>query len=112
MLQELLGKIVLIVPMNLVVQDGQHLIRMGEEGNKLYLIRTGRICVVKPAGHSGGQAVTLAILGRGHFVGERTLVTGRASQAPFPVVACQTCAGTGTESSRAFLTNIVVSSLG
>ena len=58
------------------MQDGQHLIRMGEQGTKLYLIRKGQICVTKPAEQSGGQAVTLAVLGRGHFVGERTLVTG------------------------------------
>ena len=58
------------------MQDGQHLIRMGEQGTKLYLIRKGQICVAKPPDQSGGQAITLAILGRGHFVGERTLVTG------------------------------------
>ena len=61
------------------LQDGELLIRMGERGYKLYLIRSGRICVMRPAEQVGGPATVLAVLGRGHFVGERTLVTGRGS---------------------------------
>lgn len=61
-----------------MLQDSQHLIHMGERGAKLYLIRKGQICVMKPAEQAGGRAVELAVLGRGHFVGERTLVTGPA----------------------------------
>ncbi len=63
----------------MVVQDGQPMIRMGEQGTKLYLIRKGQVCVMRPPDQPGGSAITLAVLGRGHFVGERTLVTGEHS---------------------------------
>ena len=58
------------------MQDGQALIRMGEQGTKLFLIRKGQVCVMRPSDQKGGPPHTLATLGRGHFVGERTLVTG------------------------------------
>ena len=60
----------------LSMQDGQALIRMGEQGTKLFLIRKGQVCVMRPSDQKGGPPHTLATLGRGHFVGERTLVTG------------------------------------
>ena len=50
---------------------------MGEQGTKLYLIRKGQVCVLRPPDQPGGSPTTLAVLGRGHFVGERTLVTGK-----------------------------------
>lgn len=60
----------------ILLQDGELLIRMGERGAKLYLIRSGQICVTRPAEQAGSPATLLAVLGRGQFVGERTLVTG------------------------------------
>ena len=51
---------------------------MGEQGTKLFLIRKGQVCVMRPSDQKGGPPHTLATLGRGHFVGERTLVTGAA----------------------------------
>lgn len=70
-------------------QDGQSLIRMGEHGTKLFLIRQGQVCVMRPSAQKGGPPLTLAVLGRGHFVGERTLVTGddhprRVTRISFP----------------------------
>ena len=60
-----------------LLQDGQHLIRMGEQGTKLFLIRSGQVGVQLPSNQRGTPPKTLAVLGRGHFVGERTLVTGK-----------------------------------
>lgn len=59
------------------LQDGQTLIRMGEQGARLFLIRRGQVRVMRPSERGEAPPTTLAVLGRGHFVGERTLVTGR-----------------------------------
>ena len=56
------------------IQEGQALIKYGERGDRLYLIRYGKVRVLRPD-ESGGK-IEVARLGRGHFVGERTLITG------------------------------------
>ncbi|KAK9812821.1 hypothetical protein WJX72_004332 [[Myrmecia] bisecta] len=62
-----------------VYQDGQALIKYGERGDKLYLIRYGKVRVLRP--DDKGGRVEVAVLGRGHFVGERTLITGKLRSA-------------------------------
>lgn len=54
------------------MQDGELLIRYGERGEELYLIRYGEVCVMRPDGN-GGQ-VTAVVLKRGQFVGERAVI--------------------------------------
>lgn len=57
-----------------VYESGEHLIRAGDRADGLYVIRYGQVRV-----QIGARAV--ATLGRGHFVGERTLVTGKLRSA-------------------------------
>jgi cGMP-dependent protein kinase len=52
-----------------VYQDGEYLIRTGDQADGLYVIRYGSVKVQV-------EGKVLATLGRGQFVGERTLVTG------------------------------------
>lgn len=63
-----------------VYQDGESIIRYGERGDQLYLIRYGTVRVLRP-GDGAGQRIEVACLGRGQFVGERTLVTGKLRSA-------------------------------
>lgn len=64
--------------------DGEPLIRYGESGNELYLIRHGKVRVLRPT--KNGIPLEVAVLGRGQFVGERTLITGKLRSAD--CVAC------------------------
>ena len=50
------------------------LINYGERGDKLYLIRYGKVKVMRP--DDNGGRIEVVQLGRGQFVGERTLITG------------------------------------
>ncbi|GMH33287.1 hypothetical protein BSKO_01121 [Bryopsis sp. KO-2023] len=61
-------------------QDGEALIQYGERGDQLYLIRYGKVRVLRP-GDNGGEKIEVACIGRGQFVGERTLVTGKLRSA-------------------------------
>ena len=47
---------------------------MGERGEKLYIIRYGQVKVQIPL--KDGSRKDVAMLGRGQFIGERTLITG------------------------------------
>ncbi len=56
------------------LQDGTPLIKYGERGDKLYLIRYGKVKVLRP--DDKGGRIEVAKLGRGSFVGERALIAG------------------------------------
>ena len=56
------------------LQDGNPLIKYGERGDKLYLIRYGKVKVLRP--DDKGGRIEVAKLGRGSFVGERALIAG------------------------------------
>ena len=56
------------------VQDGQALVRHGETGVRFFVIRYGLVSVMRPLPDGGRQEV--AVMRRGQFVGERTLITG------------------------------------
>ena len=58
------------------LQDGTPLIKYGERGDKLYLIRYGKVKVLRP--DDKGGRIEVAKLGRGSFVGERALIAGEA----------------------------------
>ena len=52
------------------------MIKYGERGDKLYLIRYGKVKVLRPDDQVG--RIEVAKLGRGSFVGERALIAGQA----------------------------------
>ena len=56
------------------IQDGQALVRYGETGTKFFVIRYGKVRVMRP--QPGAASVEVIVLKRGQFVGERTLITG------------------------------------
>jgi CRP-like cAMP-binding protein len=60
------------------VQEGELLFREGDEGNEMFVIRSGAIRVYVEA---GGIEKTLAILGAGEFVGEMSLLNGKPRSA-------------------------------
>lgn len=59
-----------------LLQNGEPLIKYGERGDKLYLIRYGKVRILRPDDSAPGGRVEVAKLGRGNLVGERTVVTG------------------------------------
>lgn len=63
-------------------QNGEALIKYGERGDKLYLIRYGKVRILRPDDSAPGGRVEVAKLGRGSLVGERTVVTGRSGHMP------------------------------
>ncbi|PNH08002.1 cAMP-dependent protein kinase regulatory subunit [Tetrabaena socialis] len=60
-------------------EDGQPLIRIGERGDELFLIRYGKVRVFRP--DSAGGRVEVAVLGRGQFVGERAVINDKLRSA-------------------------------
>ena len=62
-----------------VYQDGQALIKYGERGDELFLIRYGKVKVMRPDGNGG--RVLGVVLGRGQFVGERAVVNNKMRSA-------------------------------
>ena len=58
------------------LQNNEALIKYGERGDKLYLIRYGKVRILRPDDSAPGGRVEVAKLGRGNLVGERTVVTG------------------------------------
>ena len=57
-----------------MLQDGQALVRHGEAGSRFFVIRYGRVRVMRP--QPNGASVEVVVLKRGQLVGERTLITG------------------------------------
>jgi len=62
-----------------VYQDGQALIKYGERGDELFLIRYGKVRVLRPDGQGG--MIEAVVLGRGQFVGERAVINDRLRSA-------------------------------
>lgn len=58
---------------------GEALIKYGERGHKLFLIRYGMVDINVPL--PSGETLHVNTLGRGHFVGERTLITSKLRSA-------------------------------
>jgi len=54
-------------------EDGEAVVREGEESREMFIIRTGRVEIVK---EMAGQEVRLATLERGSFFGEMSLLEG------------------------------------
>jgi CRP/FNR family transcriptional regulator, cyclic AMP receptor protein len=54
-------------------EDGEVVVREGEESREMFIIRTGRVEIVK---EMGGHEVRLATLERGSFFGEMSLLEG------------------------------------
>lgn len=48
--------------------------RHGEAGSRFFVIRYGRVRVMRP--QPNGASVEVVVLKRGQLVGERTLITG------------------------------------
>ena len=72
------------------VQNGEALIKYGERGDKLYLIRYGKVRILRPDDLAPGGRVEVAKLGRGNLVGERTVVTGKHGRLAF-FSSCLVC---------------------
>ena len=53
------------------LRSGDMLLREGEMGDEMYIVRSGKIRIFKGR---GADAVTLAILGPGEYVGEMSLL--------------------------------------
>jgi len=62
-----------------VYEDGQALISYGERGDELFLIRYGKVRVLRPDGKGG--RIEVVQLGRGQFVGERAVINDRLRSA-------------------------------
>ncbi|KAG1669686.1 hypothetical protein FOA52_002070 [Chlamydomonas sp. UWO 241] len=60
-------------------ENGESLITYGESGDELYLIRYGKVRVMRPDGNGG--RVTAVVLWRGQFVGERAVINNRLRSA-------------------------------
>jgi CRP/FNR family transcriptional regulator/CRP/FNR family cyclic AMP-dependent transcriptional regulator len=58
---------------------GEVIVRMGEPGSTLYVIRTGRVNVVRE--QSSGASVVLATFGPGEFFGELSIFDGERRSA-------------------------------
>ncbi|MGE3270440.1 MAG: cyclic nucleotide-binding domain-containing protein [Chloroflexota bacterium] len=58
---------------------GEVIVRMGDPGSTLYIVRTGRVSVVRE--QASGRAVALATLGPGEFFGELSIFDGERRSA-------------------------------
>ena len=58
---------------------GEAIVRMGEPGSTLYVIRSGRVNVVRE--QPSGNSVVLAVLGPGEFFGELSIFDGERRSA-------------------------------
>jgi CRP-like cAMP-binding protein len=67
--------------------DGEEVIRQGEPGSELFIVRRGEVVVL--VGKDGKRPVEVARLGPGKFFGEMSLMTGEARTAT--VVTDGTC---------------------
>ncbi len=60
-------------------RDGETMVKFGETGNTVFIIRSGWVRIVKP-GLPGNADEELAILRRGQVVGQRTLITDKGTR--------------------------------
>src|SRR5215212_1386467 len=58
---------------------GETIVRMGEPGSTLYVVRSGRVKVVRE--QASGASVTLAVFGPGEFFGELSIFDGEPRSA-------------------------------
>jgi CRP-like cAMP-binding protein len=58
---------------------GEAIVKMGEPGSTLYVIRTGRVNVVRE--QASGSSVLLAVFGPGEFFGELSIFDGERRSA-------------------------------
>jgi CRP/FNR family transcriptional regulator/CRP/FNR family cyclic AMP-dependent transcriptional regulator len=58
---------------------GETIVQMGDPGSTLYVIRTGRVNVIRD--HPSGKRVVLATLGPGEFFGELSIFDGEKRSA-------------------------------
>lgn len=56
-----------------VFSDGEVVVREGDESREMFIIQQGRVEILKQA---GGQELRLAVLDRGSFFGEMSLLEG------------------------------------
>src|SRR5262249_27453742 len=57
------------------VQAGEVLVEAGMQNTRFFIVRTGRLQIVRPPGMGGEQLV--ASLGQGQFTGETSMLSGR-----------------------------------
>jgi CRP/FNR family transcriptional regulator/CRP/FNR family cyclic AMP-dependent transcriptional regulator len=62
-----------------VFPAGEVIVRMGEPGSTLYVVRSGRVNVVRE--QSAGEGVVLAVFGPGEFFGELSIFDGEMRSA-------------------------------
>ncbi|WIA31049.1 hypothetical protein OEZ86_001080 [Tetradesmus obliquus] len=62
-----------------IYADAEALIRYGERGDEMYLIRYGKVRVLVP--DAKGGRIEVAVLGRGQFVGERSVINDKLRSA-------------------------------
>jgi CRP/FNR family transcriptional regulator/CRP/FNR family cyclic AMP-dependent transcriptional regulator len=60
-------------------QAGEEIVKMGEPGSTLYIIRAGRVSVMRE--QPSGNAIVLATLGPGEFFGELSIFDGERRSA-------------------------------
>jgi len=58
---------------------GETIVRMGEPGSTLYVVRSGRVNVVRE--QESGASITLAVFGPGEFFGELSIFDGERRSA-------------------------------
>ncbi|NJL29020.1 MAG: mechanosensitive ion channel, partial [Thermoanaerobaculia bacterium] len=61
--------------------DGENLVREGEQGDSLFVVDTGRAIVTKSGLAGSTSGIELAVLGPGDFFGEMSLLTGEPRSA-------------------------------
>jgi CRP-like cAMP-binding protein len=61
-------------------RDGEALIQYGERGDEMYLVRYGKVRVLVPTDGGKGR-LEVAVLGRGQFVGERSVINDKLRSA-------------------------------
>lgn len=61
-----------------IYQDGEVVVRQGDEGDCMYIVQSGQVEVLK---ETGNQTVRLAVRGEGEFFGEMALFEHEARMA-------------------------------
>jgi CRP-like cAMP-binding protein len=61
-----------------IYQDGEIIIRQGEEGNCMYIVQEGQVEVIR---EQDGKAVRLALIGQGDVIGEMAIFEGEVRSA-------------------------------